>query len=112
MNKRVTSIALFDHESLNKFEKITSRINEHLCKVPYRENDREKLDTLPYHFTFTVWNIEDKDKAMEIIKNFKIDEIKLKIIGKVLIIVGIYILKSKEIISYIKYKKIFTIWLK
>ena len=79
MNKRVTSIALFDHESLNKFEKITSRINEHLCKVPYRENDREKLDTLPYHFTFTVWNIEDK---------------------------------SKEIISYIKYKKIFTIWLK
>ena len=81
MNKRITSIALFDHESLNKFEKITSRINEHLCKVPYRENDREKLDTLPYHFTFTVWNIEDKDKAMKIIKNLKIDEIKIKIIG-------------------------------
>ena len=81
MNKRITSIALFDHKSLNKFEKITSRINEHLCKVPYRENDREKLDTLPYHFTFTVWNIEDKDKAMKIIKNLKIDEIKIKIIG-------------------------------
>ena len=81
MNKRVTSIALFDHESLNKFERITSRINEHLCKVPYREKDREKLDTLPYHFTFTVWNIEDKDKAIEIIKNLKFDEIKLKIIG-------------------------------
>lgn len=56
MNKRVTSIALFDYESLNKLKEITNRINEHLCKVPYIEKDREKLDTLPYHFTLITIN--------------------------------------------------------
>lgn len=81
MNKRITSIALFDRESLNKFEKITSRINERFCKVPYIEDDRESVDTLPYHFTFTVWNIEDKERAREIVRNLKINEVKLKIIG-------------------------------
>ncbi len=81
MNKRVTCIALFDHKSLDKLKKITSMIKEHLCKVPFRENNREGLDTLPYHFTFTTWAIEDKDMAIEIIKNLKIDQIKLKIIG-------------------------------
>lgn len=81
MNKRITSIALFDRESLNKFEKITSRINERFCKAPYIEDDRESVDTLPYHFTFTVWNIEDKERAREIVRNLKTNEVKLKIIG-------------------------------
>lgn len=81
MNKRVTSIALFDKQSLEKLDHIISELNIKLCKVPYREEDREKLDTLPYHFTFCVWEIQEKDKAIEIIKNIKFKEIILNIIG-------------------------------
>lgn len=81
MNKRITSIALFDKQSLKKLEHIISELNIKLCKVPFREEDREKLDTLPYHFTFCVWEIQEKDKAIEIIKDIKFKEIILNIIG-------------------------------
>ena len=81
MNKRVTSIALFDKQSLEKLDHIISELNIKLCKVPYMEEDREKLDTLPYHFTFCVWEIQEKDKAIEIIKDIKFKEIILNIIG-------------------------------
>ena len=81
MSNRITSIALFDKDSLNKFDESVQSINEHFCKVPFREENRETLDTLPYHFTFTVWDSSQKDIAMEIIKNIKFSEIELKIIG-------------------------------
>ena len=81
MSKRITSIALFDKDSLNKFDESVQSINEHFCKVPFREENRETLDTLPYHFTFTVWDSSQKDIAMEIIKKIKFNEINLMIIG-------------------------------
>ena len=81
MSKRVTSIALFDKASLEKLEDSVKGINEKFCKVPFREENRETLDTLPYHFTFTVWEFSDKDKAIEIIKQIKFNEVKLKIVG-------------------------------
>ncbi len=35
MNKRITSIALFDKQSLEKLDHIISELNIKLCKVPY-----------------------------------------------------------------------------
>lgn len=81
MKKRITCIALFDVESLEHLKSKVSKIDEKLCKVPYIEDNREELDTLPYHFTFTVWNIGEKDKAIEIISKIRIEEIKLNVIG-------------------------------
>ena len=60
MNKRITSIALLDDTSLNKLKDISDMLDERLCKVPYSEENRESLDTLPYHFTFCVWDIQKK----------------------------------------------------
>lgn len=42
MSKRITSIALFDKDSLNKFDESVQSINEHFCKVPF-EKKIEKL---------------------------------------------------------------------
>jgi len=81
MSKRITSIALFDKDSLNKLNESIKDLNENFCKVPFREENREILDTLPYHFTFTVWDISEKDIAIEIIKKIRFNEIELKIIG-------------------------------
>ncbi len=81
MGKRITSIAIFDKDSLNKFSESLKRLNINFCKVPFREENRESLDTLPYHFTFTVWDSSQKDIAIKIIKKIKFKEIKLKIIG-------------------------------
>ncbi len=81
MSKRITSIALFDKDSLGRLNENIKGLNEAFCKVPFREENRESLDTLPYHFTFTVWDSSQKDIAMEIIKKIKFNEIELKIIG-------------------------------
>lgn len=81
MGERVTSIALFDKESLRRLDECVKGLNENFCKVPFREENREDIDTLPYHFTFTVWNINDKNKAIEVLKKIKFNKIKLKVIG-------------------------------
>lgn len=81
MGKRATIIALFDEQSLSKFKYVTDKVNSPLCKVPYREENREELDTLPYHFTFCVWDAQDRDKAIEVFKEINCKEIILNIIG-------------------------------
>ena len=81
MKKRITCIALFDNESLEKLKFKINMIDEKICKVPCIEENRENLDTLPYHLTLLVWNIEEKDKAIEVIRNIKFEEIKLNVIG-------------------------------
>lgn len=80
MSKRITSIALFDKNSLHRLNKNIKGLNKTFCKVPFREGNRESLDTLPYHFTFTVWNSSEQDIAMKIIKRIRFNEIELKII--------------------------------
>ena len=49
MSKRITSIALFDKDSLDRLNENIKGLNENFCKVPFREENRESLDTLPYH---------------------------------------------------------------
>lgn len=66
MSKRITSSALFDKDSLDRLNKNIKGLNETFCKVPFWEENWESLDTLPYHFTFAVWDSSEKDIAMEI----------------------------------------------
>ena len=68
MNERITFVSLFDNNNLAKIEYYTKQINEKLCKVPFGKNvdNREEVDTLPYHFTLSAWDISDEDR-----ENFK-----------------------------------------
>ena len=79
MNERITLIAIFDDNSLEKIEFYTKQINEKLCKVPFGKNvnSREEVDTLPYHFTLSAWNISDEDNVIK--KLSKVDFTKLKL---------------------------------
>ena len=65
MNERVTFICEFDKINLQKIEHYTKQINEKLCKVPFGKNvdNRVEVDTLPFHFTLSAWNIVDEEKV-------------------------------------------------
>ncbi len=97
MNERITLIAIFDDNSLEKIVFYTKQINEKLCKVPFGKNvnSREEVDTLPYHFTLSAWNISDEDNVIK--KLSKVDFTKLK-----LFINNIEIMNGKEN-SYVLY---------
>ena len=66
MNTRITCISVLSDEDKNKIEKILPNSND-FCKVPYGIDNRIENDTLPYHFTLSVW---DKQYEQEIIKQF------------------------------------------
>lgn len=81
MNERVTFISVFDKNNLKKLEVYASQIEEELCKVPFGKNvdNREEADTLPYHFTLSAWNIEDKDNVIEGLEKIEFSKIKILI---------------------------------
>ena len=81
MSKRITCIALFDEESLEKLYNSIKLVNNNFCKVPFREINRKQLDTLPYHFTFTVWDENEANKAIDIFDKIQFNAINLKIKG-------------------------------
>ena len=97
MNERITFISVFNDISLEKIEHYTKEINDKLCKVPFGKNvdNREKEDTLPYHFTLSAWDISCEKKA--IYELSKIEYPKLKIL-----INNIKIMNGKEN-SYVLY---------
>lgn len=67
MNERITFISVFDKENLEKIEVYTKCFTEKLCKVPFgkKVGNRKNVDTLPYHFTISAWNICDEEKVKE-----------------------------------------------
>jgi len=77
VDKRITCVALFEDESV--INRLVSTIDNNLCKVPMFVEDRKNVDTLPYHVTLCVWNINDKDKIIEIAGTLEINEIELEI---------------------------------
>jgi len=79
MNNKITCIALFENEDLNKIENIVSILDDKLCKVPLFIEDREKVDTLPYHTTLSVWDIEQQNKVTEVFKNINMQKIELEV---------------------------------
>lgn len=79
MSKRITCISLFDKESINQIEDLVCKVDYKLCKVPYSEFDRETKDTLPYHLTLQSYSKTQKDEALEILKQIKIEPIELTV---------------------------------
>lgn len=83
MKKRITCIAVFNEESLSKIKRMLSKLkNYNLCKVPYLKEpytleNREEADTLPYHFTLSYWDENDKQEAMKIFKLINMKRIQI-----------------------------------
>lgn len=80
-NKRLTCITMFDAESLSKFRDVFKNINIKLCKLKYKEENREEKDKLPFHATICVWKNGDETEVKNIVKNIVFDEIELTITG-------------------------------
>lgn len=85
MRKRFTCIAMFDEESLEKISKAPLNIkNKDLCKVPYLKEpytleNREIVDTLPYHFTLSYWDEDYKAQALNVFNTISIHKIELSV---------------------------------
>lgn len=97
MNERITFISTFDNNNLEKIEYYTKQINENLCKVPFGKNvdNREEVDTLPYHFTLSAWDISNEQNVIKELS--KLVFLKLR-----LLINNIEIMNGKEN-SYVLY---------
>lgn len=79
MNERITFISIFDNKNLEKIEYYTKQINEKLCKVPFGKNvdNREKADTLPYHFTLIYWKAEFEKQVLQNLSRVKLPNLKI-----------------------------------
>jgi len=89
MNERVTCIALFNDESIEKINKLVEKLDAPLCKVPYgkKVDDRLTCDSLPYHFTLCAWPIEKEEKVIETLKQMTFPPFKI-LVEKVNVIEG------------------------
>lgn len=81
MNERITLISILDKENEAKITKYTSKISHKLCKVPYGKGveDREKADTLPYHFTLYTFDIKKEKEVREFLKTKELKNVKVLI---------------------------------
>ena len=81
MNDRITLISLLSIEDLNKIDDVIRNVTEPLCKVPYIKNidNRISIDTLPYHFTLSAWNIEENDFILKRLSNIKFNSFKITV---------------------------------
>lgn len=83
MKKRITCITLFNEESLSKIKKILLKLeNYNLCKVPYLKEpyaleNREEVDTLPYHFTLSYWDENNKEEAIKCFNSISMRKIEI-----------------------------------
>lgn len=83
MKKRFTCIAMFDKESLERFETVLIGLSAYkLCKVPYLKApytlvDREESDTLPYHFTLSYWDEDLKEEAIKVYKIIRMNKVEI-----------------------------------
>ena len=97
MNKRITFISTFDDKNMEKIESCTKKIKEKLCKVPFGKNvdNRIEMDTLPYHFTLSAWDIEDEKNVKKALSQMEFPKLKISINN-------VEIMKGKEN-SYVLY---------
>ncbi len=74
MNKRITLISFIDKAEENKIKSLMRKIKVNTCKVPYGIDDenRYKIDNLPYHFTIFATNKENHLDFQQVLKeNFR-----------------------------------------
>lgn len=97
MNERITFISMSDKNNLEKIEYYTKQSNAKLCKVPFGKNvdNREETDTLPYHFTLSVWDISNEQNVIKELSKLAFPKLKL-------LINNIEIMNGKEN-SYVLY---------
>lgn len=81
MNERITFISLFDDINLEKINHYTKKINDKLCKVPFGKNvnNREEIDTLPYHFTLSAWDISCEENVIKELSKIVFPKLRLLI---------------------------------
>lgn len=85
MKNRYTCITLFDEKSLKNIHDILSKLDTYeLCKVPYLKQpytveNRQEVDTLPYHFTLSYWDEANKAEAIEVFNKIDMKKINLVI---------------------------------
>lgn len=81
MNERITLVSLLTQDGLQKINSILKIVNESLCKVPFGKNvdDRIKMDTLPYHFTISAWDINVEDFIIQKLSNINFNKFKVNV---------------------------------
>ncbi len=81
MNERITLVSLFNQNDLEKINNIIKIIDEPLCKVPFGKNvdNRIKADTLPYHFTFSAWDISQENFILQELSNINFNSFKVNV---------------------------------
>ncbi len=80
MHNRITLISTLDN-NLEKINFYVEKLNEKLCKVPFGKNvnNREMVDTLPYHFTLFAWDIKDKEKVINALSQIEFSKLKINV---------------------------------
>lgn len=83
MNERITLVGVFDKNNSEKITKIISKTNEKLCKVPFgkKVTNRFEVDTLPYHFTLSAWDISQKEEVLNKLSDLKLNKVNLIVDG-------------------------------
>lgn len=79
MSKRITVVSMFEKETIEYIQNLMNNINEPMCKVPYGIDDdnREKIDTLPFHLTIYSCDKEYEEDIIELMNNLKYKKIKV-----------------------------------
>lgn len=79
MNKIVTLITIFNEQTLNKIRNLVFKYEVKTCKVPFgvTENNRERNDGLPFHFTISAWDDKDENKIIDILNNIEFKPINI-----------------------------------
>lgn len=81
MSRRITLISFINQNEMSKVDNLLINMDEKMCKVPYGINDenRDKIDNLPYHFTMFATNKENQNKILEMAQKINIEKIQVKV---------------------------------
>ena len=80
----LTLVTLFSEESRNVLDAFLQKAEEPVCKIPYgrvEEAEREKLDTLPPHFTVSAWKSSERTQVEETLGRMKFPGAKVTVNG-------------------------------
>lgn len=81
MSKRITLVTIFNEEAINTISNLVDILDKKICKVPYGIDDdnRNKIDTLPFHFTIFAWDREYEKQVVKILDSINFEKIKVEV---------------------------------